>query len=43
VGGIHGADLIHAAFIIADHPDIRVHTPYQLIYVIGKAVVVIDQ
>lgn len=44
--GVVGTNFI-SDWVIAgarrDQPDIRVHTSYQLEYVIGKAVVVIDQ
>jgi hypothetical protein len=43
MGRIHGPDLFHTAFIIADHPNIRIYASYQLIYVIRKTVIIVDQ
>ena len=43
VAGVHPADVLHRHGIVAHHLNIRVQAPHQLVQVVRKAVVVVDE
>ena len=40
---LHAGDLFYAFFIVSNDRDIRIQRPDELIQIIGKAVIIIDQ